>query len=262
MSSCSNFENITSSDTPVKEQGKEKHAVIISGDSDFRHPKAISFADSVLSENNYKTHIFDDTKNRDYNVTGLTTKKNLENFFDTLETEKDDLFLLYVTGHGNRDTTKNDTTSVINVAKGDPLKPSALEKYINKVDASDKVLLFTQCHSGEFGKKLGKGDNIAISTSSENKSSYGTFFGDKFFRSFDNKKADINNDKKISSFEASSYALLNDPYTPVLMDSRKEVLFSNKRGIPHFAAHFPFYNQPRINHENSNPREVYLSEND
>lgn len=235
----------------------EKHAVIMSGDSDFRHPKSISLADSILSNNNYNTYIFDDTKNRKYNVTGLTTKKNLERFFDTLKTDNNDLFLLYVTGHGNRDTTKNDTASIIKMPDGKLLKPSTLEKYLNNVNASKRVLLFTQCYSGGFSKRLGKWNNIAISTSSATKPAYGTFFGDNFFKSIDNKNADTNNDDKIYVLESASYATSNDIFNPIPLNDSYSL--SKKREKSNFIIGFPFYNEPKINYENSNPREVYLN---
>lgn len=269
--SCSNPHNMTSLNNPSK---KEKHAVIISGNSGFINTRSIYLTDSILSRNNYKTHIFDEEENRKYDVRDITTKKNLENFFDTLKTNKRDLFLLYVTGHGNRDTTKNDTTSIIEMPLEKSLKPSTLEKYLSNVNALRKVLLFTQCYGGGFSRVLKKRNNITISTSFKNKASYGSSFGNYFFKSLNNRNADINNDKKISVLEAASYAcekdLLEasyhacekDPRAPFMMGYRTELFRRSQNPLFNNTKQNKTYNQPRINYKNLDPRKVYLSKND
>jgi len=243
-----------------QEQEREKYGLIISGATDYEHMHSINHADSILSENNYKTYIFDEDTRENYDVNGITTKKNLERFFENVDIDKNDLFLMYVTGHGNRDTTKHDTTSIINMAWGGPLKPNNLDSFLEKINPSEGVLLFTQCHSGEFGKRLGKDNYIAISTSSEDKSSYGTFFGNSFFESLNRKNADTNNDNKISVLESASYATSHDPHSPAYFGN-ENILFK-KRKKPSFTIYLPFYNQPRINYENLNPKNVYLNKND
>ena len=236
-------------------QKKEKHAVLISGETDLEHIKSIKNADKILRKNNYKTYIFDEKNRKEYNIESKTTKKNLENFFKNINIDKDDFFMLYLTGHGSRDSNRNNISSIIKMVDGRYLKPSDLEKYLNKINPSKGVLLFTQCYSGGFGKSLGKGKYIAISTSSEKKSSYGTLFGDNFFKSFNNKKADKNNDNKLSVLEASSYAFENDPFSPVIFGYENSLL--KKRKEISKITLLPFYNEPRINNSKES-KNIYL----
>lgn len=239
---------------------EEKHALIINANSEKRFTKNVSFVDSVLSKNNYKTYIFDKTKKRDYHVNGISTKKNIENFFKNVDIRDQDLFLLYVSGHGSKDTLNGNISSTINMSSGDNLDPNSLKKYLKNIDPEKGVLIFPQCYGWEFGKEFGKENYLTISLSPKSKPSYGNYFGYGFFKSFNSPKADINKDNKISVLEASVNGCKYDLHTPRLGDYKSFLTgksyeyssFSYKNKI--------FPNKPRIHCEKTNPANIYLSE--
>lgn len=168
---------------------------------------------------------------------------------------KNDLFLLYVTGHGKKKVSGGSSFSTIDMTDGNYLQPDTLEKYLNYINPSQGILLFTQCYSGGFSRELGRNNYIAIANSSKHKPSYGTYFGNNFFKSFNNKKADKNKDNKISIMEAYKYACEKDPYT-----LNQQIINIPFRKIKNSEMSFIFLNnQPRMNHEKSNPKKIYLS---
>ena len=256
---CSPINPETKNSKNVEKNKREKYALIINANSETERVNSVSLADSVLSENNYNTYILDETKGRDYHVNGISTKENIGKFFQNADIGKDDLFLLFAAGHGSKDTLNKNIFSIINIASGESLDPKSLKKYLKNINPDKGILLFPQCYGWRFGKKFGKDNYIAISLSRKSKPSYGTNFSEGFFKSFNSQKADANNDRKISVLEASVNGCEEDFRTPLCFDY-ESLLYGKSFEYSHYVKKNTPHNKPRIHSQNTNPRNVYVSE--
>lgn len=146
------------------------------------------------------------------------TLKNLDFAINDINKKitPNDIFILYVTNHG----TRVNGESVMCLANGYMFE-SDLENLLSKLHPNYSLMVFTQCYSGGFAKRFGKGRNISIATCEPNKESYNTgeepiaryFFPALFGNGKEKKEADKNKDGNVSVDEAFDYVTVKDAHS-------------------------------------------------
>lgn len=102
-------------------------------------------------------------------------KKHLKEVLDHLykEVTAKDFFFMYYLGHGGKTGMVLPVgQSKISLYQG-TVRERELEELLIDLNPNHSVTYFNSCHSGGFSIRLGKGRNIAISTSKKNKNTYG-----------------------------------------------------------------------------------------
>jgi hypothetical protein len=197
---------------PLKNGTHDDFAVLISGMTEERHEENINLAYNTLIGSGYKPeniYILDDDgrSDRNYPVDASAEKSTIKLLFDHLKKRvdnKDSLFV-YVTNHGEKE---DDQSSIL--LYGEDVYEKDFEKYLTGIEAKIGILVFDQCYSGGFAKRLGKGKYVAIAACQPDESSKENTFPQAFFKAFKDTIADINKDGRLSVEEAFIYAASHD----------------------------------------------------
>lgn len=222
-----NLERRLSQEVATQNHTEDKYAVIISGNTDYRHKENLSLAYQVLLENGFQkenVYILDDEgdKTAFYPVDDIASKEAIKMLFGHLAKRVDskDLLFVYTTGHGGRtsiDKEINGETKRIKVfgiaIPGEDLLETEMAEYLSDVHPRAGVLVYDQCYSGGFAERTGRGNYIGISASEADELSHSNTFPQTFFGAWRNKSADKNNDGRLSIREIFDYTVQNDEKT-------------------------------------------------
>ena len=156
-----NLERRLSQEVAIQNHTEDKYAVIISGNTDYRHKANLSLAYQVLLENGFQrenVYILDNKgdKTAFYPVDDIASKEAIGMLFGHLAKKVDskDLLFVYTTDHGRRKSineevngeTKRTKVSVLVLPYGDLLE-TEMVKYLSDVHPKVGVLVFDQCYS-------------------------------------------------------------------------------------------------------------------
>lgn len=160
---------------------KKKHALIVLADGGKSLRERINntsdYVYKTLKENGYQDeniHVLDGKRNPPtrFNCNSLpSSKKYLNEVFNHLyqTVDPNDSFFMYVLTHGSKaGLILPIGQSIINLDKGN-VSERELEELMSDLKPDYSLTYFNSCFSGGFAKRLGKGKNIAISTSKSNK---------------------------------------------------------------------------------------------
>jgi len=152
----------------------------------------------------------------DYPVDGVASRNGLSMILEHLskKVDEEDVFLLYINGHGSRkpiesnNGTENVTVSNYHLRGGD-INELQLRECLSQIKAKRKKYVFDFCFDGGFSERLGRGNDIAISSSSPNKANMSYWqenFSRHFFDAFkEGSNADYDGDGRVSFSEAFEY---------------------------------------------------------
>src|SRR3989344_1089846 len=230
--------NVVSEEDNVEVESSKIYALLInSKDNDFLHNfsgeidsiyqsliKAGVSTDNIYiidAENNKRI-----ANNFSSSLSGIDNSiKDLSNKID-----KDDHFILYLTNHGGKNKKNSNSSEVyVKLKNKRTLKVSDLEEKLKPIKPKTSLMVFPPCFSGAFANRLGKGNIIAISTTTEDRIAYSIglysvdilatrFFPKLLDPSKYDKNTDLNKDGKISIEEAfidtANNDLLNNPLSP------------------------------------------------
>ena len=233
---ASTLQRPSSLEKKINQTPREKYAVLISAESEPRHVYNLNWAYQTLSELGYfdkNMYVFDDSSaNSNIFIRyALTTKKNILKLLNNLSKEIDsnDIFFLYVTGHGYIEPNNDDNLlsnnkiedriSYIEMKFGEYLYSTELKEYLANIQPEVGICLFDQCHSGGFAELIGGENYVAISAYKKDESSQDNGFPIAFFTSFKKKLSseirigDSNSDGRVSIYEAFIHAKVKDIYS-------------------------------------------------
>lgn len=220
-----NLEQKIKQEQVINDNYPNKYAVLISGDTEDIYQENLSMAYQILLENGFQRKNVSILGGKGdlsafYPIFGPASKKSIDCVFDDLSKKIDsnDLLFVYVTGHGDQITlgdVAGDKKEVSKIASidlsGESLLETDFEKYLINIKSEVGILLFDQCYGGNFAKRFGKGNYIAISASEPGKTSKENTFPWAFFHAWRNYDfSDRNNDGKISIGEAFYHAKQHD----------------------------------------------------
>jgi hypothetical protein len=205
----------------------EKYAVLISGHSELRHFKNIKLAYKTLLSLDFKEEnifVFEDySKSENFELNQSSPKKRIKSVFQDLSKKinSNDVFLLYVTGHGSYDNFNyklNDSLDqnqdpYLFLDNSEKIYSNELKEYLDKLNPQTGLLIFDQCYGGGFAKNLGTNNLVALSASNEYQLSFSNKWTEFFWNSFLNNVGDQNSDEKVSILEAFNYANSKDKYS-------------------------------------------------
>lgn len=216
----------------LKNYQPDKYAVVISGLTERREVYDTSIAYKVFLEKGFKKgniYILDEFGSkpmkdearsefkRDYPIYYSASRNNLKLLSDHLSKEIDpeDILFIYVCGHGSTKTYKQQDGKEINLS-GMPLSKEPcineveVERYLDKIESENTIVLTDICYGGGFAKRFSHGNYVGISSSEANEISHGhttDTFGLRFMQSYkDVKVSDLNKDGKVSIEESFNYA--------------------------------------------------------
>jgi hypothetical protein len=154
-----------------------------------------------------------------YPTDGPATQESFDLLINHLSRKisKQDLLFFYFTGHGGMQKFKNPETGLVESCAslslyGKDVSDKEIVQKLESLTPKIGVYLTDTCYSGNFAEKLGRGNNIAISSSSPYNLSQGNFT-DEFFGAFEYKMGDLDGDGRVSIGEAFNYAITNDYFT-------------------------------------------------
>ncbi|MDO8517123.1 MAG: C13 family peptidase [Nanoarchaeota archaeon] len=212
----------------IKNNNLDKYAVLVKGDNQKIYNQNFSSIYNVLIENGFKSeniYVFvhdggNSVKQFNHPVDDVSSKESLEMILNHLakKIDKNDIFLLYLSDHGGRESVKSPyENQIVEVSRfflrGGDINELELEKALKPIYAKNKILAFDFCYDGGFADRLGKNNDIAVSSSLYNRVSHAPnldSFNVYFFQAFrDICDSDYNNDKRVSIDEAYRYAIEN-----------------------------------------------------
>ncbi|MBU2589994.1 MAG: hypothetical protein KKA65_05345 [Nanoarchaeota archaeon] len=219
---------------------QEKYALVINGDDSIKYSINISQAYEAFFKNGFdKVYIldskyennfdkllnanFEDFLVTNYPIYGTAKRKTLEEVINKLknEVDKDALFFLYVTDHGNRIDEEiageRIELSTITLYGEEDTTEEELFEILKPIKPKIGVYLFDQCYSGGFAVQFGHGNVIAIASAVAEKSSYSfdrNSVGYFFMKALaGDMVADSDENGRISIKEAFDYMMRRHTYS-------------------------------------------------
>lgn len=157
-----------------------------------------------------------------------------------------DRFLLYVTNHGGKEWVILPFGESIIKLGNDTINETQFAEQIERINSNYSVMVFSQCYSGGFAERLGRGNNIALSESRASrtsngidKSSYSKYFFPALLGDLPEaeiERVDKDGNRVISIEEALDYTSKNDFFSHPLMSllpfkNTYHIVYQNK--LPH-----------------------------
>lgn len=175
-------------------------ALLIGADTEARHRNNISLAYQVLLEQGYKRQdifILDSEGGNPaiYPISDTLSRKSMDMMFTWLLDNLDDsdTLLVYVTGHGNKDS--------LSLNKAEKISKPYFMMLLNSLSIYSGIVIFDQCY---WGAPNIRSPYVFISASSNDRTSYDVTFPRTFWNAF--RRLDSN----VSVLEAFRYAKLHD----------------------------------------------------
>ena len=167
------------------------YAILIAGNAEDRHKNNLALAYQVLLEQGYNKqdiYIFD-SSGVDTPVYPLTDQASLNSIYImfnwlTLNVNKNDTVLLYMTGHG----TKIGTKSAYMLNKVEILFKKDFEELILKINPKLGIVFSDFCYWGPTNNNLELSEFVFINVADDNHVSAGTMFAREFWKSFRKKE--------------------------------------------------------------------------
>ena len=213
--------------SPAPENGPEKYAVLISGQTEERHALNMTLVYNFLLENGYNEKNIQvlDGKGSDrlfcYPVDAAATVGNVKAALESLESklDKNDSLFIYVSDHGGHIYSPEGVgLSTISTNDGSTLDQRTFEGFVNDLNYGTGMFVFDQCYSGGFAQETGHGNNVSIASASPDESAYSGGIHNSFTAYFIKayifpQISDNNHDGNVSISEAFDYAETNHPYS-------------------------------------------------
>src|SRR3989344_2200581 len=215
----------------IKNNERDKYAVLISGTNATRDVYDLSEVYQILLENGFKrenTYILDGLgqKTALYPVAGISSRAEIEALFEHLANKVDplDLLLVYLTGHGRRDTIplenqeKNNRIEISELRLSNSrLNEIELKEILDKINSKTTIVLVDICYGGGFANRFSNKHYAGISSSLETEVAYGNtneMFSRYFLEAYRNTtESDLNKNGSVSLKEAFEYARQNHSWS-------------------------------------------------
>ena len=228
-----NLEKRIFDENPLQNSQRDKYAVLISGNSNQKYNQNLFLAYKTFVENGFKEkNVYVLAPNGEspfpYPVDSPASKKSTKILFDYLskKVDSEDLFFIYTTGHGDTTKIKEKINAKLIFPEQEKIFAEEFIQSLKEIKPKDGILFSDQCYGGSFAKLAKEIGYTGISASEEDKESWWNTFPQSFFRAWDKKTADKNNDGKLSLKEAFDYAKLHDFIS--VGELQKPQIFSKK----------------------------------
>jgi len=220
------LENRIEQEEVIKNHTPDKYAVLVAGGWEQMFRGNVLSAYQTLIENGYDSsniYVLADDRIKPFNhpVDDISSKQSLSMILTHLskKIDEEDTFLFYLNDHGKRETIESVDSAKITISnfsiRGEDINEIELEAYLSSIKSKRKMYVFDFCYSGGFSERLGRGNNIAVSSAPSDKGSIMLWqegFSRYFFNAFKaGSGADYNRDGRVSYREAFDYTKQASP---------------------------------------------------